>query len=103
MLGPGPVRFTQTVTGQSTILATDATGPGTSGAQLSAKTNRSTVTSAAPPTERETIPAVAAWKILERNPTHEMITDAISRCPKLAPSLRPSWNFERNGIRPEPN
>ena len=51
MLGPGPVRFTQTVTGQSTILATDATGPGTSGAQLSAKTNRSTVTSAAPPTD----------------------------------------------------
>ncbi len=51
MLGPGPVRFTQTVTGQSTILATDATGPGTSGAQLSAKINRSTVTSAAPPTD----------------------------------------------------
>jgi hypothetical protein len=51
MLGPGPVRLTQTVTGQSTTLAADATGPGTSPAQFSAKTNRSTVTSAAPPTD----------------------------------------------------
>ena len=51
MLGPGPDTSNKTTTGQSTIFAITAAGPGTSSTQRSAKTRRSIVSSTPPPTD----------------------------------------------------